>query len=197
MTHKIYADARRKIDGILKELLAEHCLVAAEIAYSVTKVEEELVVFKVHEKLKELIKEQYTLVGSGHNDIQFVEEPARKWSLIIRAGGVESHFFARLLEVVLKKLNEEKKEHVYTTKEIIRASINETLQKIHNGDKCQNRVWYKKGVYYAIVWIEGIEVKFQNHKNECPGSLRIFINEELPGIISTLAKNKKKKRRRR
>lgn len=192
MTHQhIYNDAKEKIEKILEELKIEHYLTPPETNYKVLRVEDELVVFEIHKTLKELIQKQYNLKKPSRNKIKFKEKTSDTWELIFECDGVESHFFARILEVVLEKLNKEKHDRINSGKQIIKESLEEVIKGFDGKNTYPNRIWYKKGVYYMLVHANGAKIVFQN---QCPHYLKNEINEKLLELLEVITKNKRIKK---
>ncbi|KKQ50282.1 MAG: hypothetical protein US70_C0038G0002 [Parcubacteria group bacterium GW2011_GWD2_38_11] len=182
---KMYADAQEKIEKILSEMKTEHSYSLAETFYKIIRVEEELLILEIHNALKELVQEQYNLVGSGHNEIKFIKKEDNQWELIIESGGVESHFFARLLEMVSKKLNEGKNDRINEGKEVIKSTFEKVMLEVDLSRKYPTRIWYKKGMYYILIRTNGTKLTFQN---KYPKRLAEEIKDKLPGFIEALTK---------
>lgn len=178
---RIYDDAREKIEKLLCELRSEQSFSSAETAYRVVTVKEELVSLLIHDRLKNLIEEQYNLVGSGHNVMKFTQKENDQWEVVIESGGVESHFFARILEVVTKKLGEDKKNRVNNGKATIRLSFEEVM--VAMAKKYVHRVWYKKGTYYILIRINGVKIIFND---QCPEHLKKELADKLPEFIRAI-----------
>ncbi len=187
---RIYKDAQLKIEHLLNELKVEHGFTLAEACYSVIKVVgESLVVFEISDRLKKLVEEEYALISTGRNGMKFISKPDNKWHVVVEADGVESHFFAYILEIILAKAHKQKNGRIYAGKEIIKISLEGAIKNAGQKNKCPNRIWYKKGIYYVLIRTNGTKLMFQN---QCPKILEKEISEKLPEILQVLSKMIKK-----
>ncbi|EKD58706.1 MAG: hypothetical protein ACD_56C00065G0002 [uncultured bacterium] len=171
----IYSDAQKQIERCLSVFTSEHHFNSEETAYKVLLVENEKVIFQIHQKLKELVEQQYhILYGNDRKKVTF-KKMGSFWKIIFETGGDESYIFANLLLNSIKSMDEAKKVRVNRGKAIIEDAVKKYLR---NRDvKKQPRIWYKNGLFHAKFLINSMSVDVVNAS---PQTVAQEILEKLP-----------------
>lgn len=98
---KIYTYARKMITSIFLEMFTIHGFSTPDITWKVLQVEEEIVVFKISDKIKQLMEAELPAIKGGF--ISFKKNDGY-WEATVSANGVESYFFARVLFAALARI---------------------------------------------------------------------------------------------
>jgi hypothetical protein len=103
---KIYTYARNMIYAITAELSIKHDFLEKETVCKAGLFDSpnDPVVFEIHQKIKELLETISDTPTAKEGTIDFEKKNDSIFKATVRAGGVESYFFARMLYTAMAKL---------------------------------------------------------------------------------------------
>lgn len=167
MQQKIYTLAGIRIMEILKDMQDSQILNEIQCSCEVLEVEEERVVFEIHNELKVLIERYYPKIKASRHLISCELNPAKPdfWKIDIQANEVESFFFARLLSLILTAIKKDKKKRMSLIDfnlKTIRWYINATILDANKDPaKCKIAARYrkKKREYFAFINMHGSKIE--------------------------------------
>lgn len=184
---KIYTNARNLILAIMAELSANHEFAVAETAWKATKVEEELVVFEIHERIKELLEKVFLATRAQHGEpgvMEFANKQGSIWEVTVMANGAESYFFARMLFAVLmithgRLINMTELNCAVIERHAISAATR--LINVTEGFMPKTTYSHRKKKYSITITVDGIVL---TASNENPDMLCVWIGKQLRGCFS-------------
>ena len=198
------AKTKMKLNGIaestfrssLAQLVESYGFSQAEASCETMEVLEEKVVFRIHERLKNLLEDQLNTHKPRHAEFTFEKYDKLHWLVIIEADGVESFFFARRLAQVIEKLESEIREKISGAARPRYIKVNMTLLKKAfaaaitkaggNPKEVAAEIAYADGKDYVVTFtINKSLITFRDHNID---ELFKTIAREVPTFYSALCK---------
>ena len=160
---KIYTYARNLINAIMVDLCTNQGFTTKETTWKTNRVEEKLVIFEVHNRIKDLFEKELSYSEEKITVSYKCNEQHSTWEIIIEDAGAESYFFARMLFVALARIksgivdikmrNCKLIEH-YATAAAIRANISAL------GFNAEAK--YENSIYTITFPVNGMVTTFSN-----------------------------------
>jgi len=187
---KIYGVASLLIKHYLGEMEEVMGLTPKEVSCKTTIVEDKLVIFLIHDRLKNLLEKQLALRKPRFAKVAYERKNKSHWLIMVEAGGAESFFFARQLQRILYRINcpEEKKRYDKKNQDFLREVVAEAVKraKQNSGDFIPETGFEKK-IYSVLVKINGVTFEF---KNPSVDSLARNISQQIPGFFKVISETK-------
>ena len=187
---KIYKLAAILIKRYLNEMTLVLGLSPKEIVCRTTLVEDEKVIFFVHERLKILLEKQLAMRKPRFAKVAYKRRNENHWLIVVEAGGAESFFFARQLQRILYGFNcpEKKKRYDKKNQDFLREVVAQTVKKVgQTPDNCISETGFEKKTYSVLVKINGVSFEF---KNASVDLLARYISQHFPGFFKVISKTK-------
>lgn len=187
---KIYAVAALLIKRYLGEMSGVMGLMPRETVCKTTLVEDKLVIFLVHDRLKNLLEKQLALRKPRFARVAYERRNKDRWLIVVEAGGAESFFFARQLQRILYRIScpEEKKRYYKKNQDFLREVIAEAVKRSgQNPEDFIPETGFEKKTYSVLVKINGVTFEF---KNTSVDSLARNISQQIPGFFKVISETK-------
>lgn len=187
---KMYSAAAALIKCYLGEMREKMGLTPRETVCKTTLVEDKLVIFLVHDRLKNLLEKQLTIRKPRFAKVTYERKNRNRWFIAIEADGGESFFFARQLQRILYRINspEEKKRYDKKNQDFLREVVAETVKKA-NQDPADfiPETYFEKKIYHLLIRINGVAFEF---KNASVDLLARNISQQIPGFFRVISETK-------
>lgn len=184
---KINSIAQSMIDESLRKMVLLHGFSPEETNYVTIEVKEERVVFLVHDRLKMLIEKQLTDHKPKHASVSFDNYEGNLWHIIIENDGLESFFFSRQLQQVLKRLNTKasKERNIESNIELIREALSKAIKKSNSKAPCAPEISFENKTYMVTLMVNNIPLKLTEKNIDM---VLQKISRTFPGLIEEFSK---------
>ena len=162
---KIYTLAREQISASMSELHTNLDFSLKETHWKPIEVENQLVVFEIHEKIGQLIQKEFSNFLSDQGRMSIYSQNGSLWKAEVQASGAESYFFARALFIALARIKSGTVNIKYLNCNLIeKYAVAAASRVIGNTSGIIIKAKDEKGLYTVIIPINGMRITF-SHEN--------------------------------